>query len=129
MNQSITDKYLSIPFKEGGKDFNGVYCYGLCQLFYRIEMGIILPEINKVWEISETIKKPEKYCVIAFSEIGSEIEDHVGIMLDDHRFLHISNNQKRSAPFPVIQKLTDRLWKLRAKNFYRIKKNAKVDHI
>lgn len=122
MEQNITNKYLNIPFKENGKDFDGVYCFGLCQLFYKTEIGIDLPEINHMHKICEPIDKPDKFCFVTFSEPGSEFETHLGIMIDDIQFLHISNNKKRSISFPVIEKITDRLWKMRFKGFYRLKR-------
>ena len=129
MTTSIIDKYLNIPFKEGGEDFDGVYCYGLCQLFCRTEFGIILPEINKVSEVVDPIERPEKYCFVSFSEPKCEIETHVGIMINDIQFVHISNNLKRATPFPVLDKITDRLWRGRFKKFYRIKKDVKINRI
>lgn len=129
MTQSIIDKYLGIPFKENGKDFDGVYCYGLCQLFKRIEEGLILPEINELQKLCERIEIPEKHCFVTFTDLGGKVQEHIGIMLDEVRFLHISNNLRKSMPHPVIEKITDRLWKLRFYGFYRIKKNAEIDHI
>jgi len=129
MADAITDKYLGIPFKEDGKDFDGVYCYGLVQLFKKVEAGLILPEINELQKLCEKIVTPEKHCFVTFTDIKGNVQDHIGIMLDDIRFFHISNNTRRSVPHPVIEKMTDHLWKKRFHGFYRIKKNALIDRI
>lgn len=129
MDKNITDKYLGIPFKADGRDFDGVYCYGLCQLIYETEFGIILPEINKIGDLCEKIDHPEKFCFVTFSEPGSQMETHLGLMINDHQFIHISDNVKRSVPFPVLENINDRLWKMRRKGFYRLKKDAELNRI
>ena len=129
MAESIIDKYLNIPFREDGKDFDGVYCYGLCQLFYKIEKNIVLPETFELQKLCERIQAPEKHCFVTFTDLCSKGQSHIGIMIDDIRFLHISNNLKRSIPFPVIEKMTNRIWKMRLYGYFRIKKNANIDRI
>jgi len=134
MDQPITDKYLSIPFKKDGRDFDGVYCYGLCQLFFKTEKKILLPDNplpKYLKKMCERIEHPEKHCIVTFKELKGEVQTHIGIMLDDVRFLHISDNLKRNTPFPVIEKITSGSppWKWRVYGFFRIKKDVEPDRI
>ena len=39
--------YIGIPFKDGGRDFSGVDCYGILVLIYKMEKGINL------WDTSD----------------------------------------------------------------------------
>lgn len=42
----LAQKYVGIPYKDHGRDFSGVDCYGLYHLFYAQEFGIILPDVD-----------------------------------------------------------------------------------
>ncbi len=43
------NQYIGIPYKFGGRDFDGVDCYGLVSLIYQDRYGIQLPD----WERDE----------------------------------------------------------------------------
>jgi len=38
------DKYMAIPFIEGGRDFSGVDCFGLYALIVATELGLPVPD-------------------------------------------------------------------------------------
>lgn len=47
MSEISYRKYIGIPFKDGGRDFSGVDCYGILVLIYRMEKGI------QLWDTSD----------------------------------------------------------------------------
>jgi cell wall-associated NlpC family hydrolase len=41
------EKYVGLPFVDGGRDFNGVDCWGLVRLVLRTECGIEVPSYGE----------------------------------------------------------------------------------
>ena len=41
------DKYIQIPYQQGGDTFEGVDCYGLVKLVLHKEYSLELPSINE----------------------------------------------------------------------------------
>ena len=126
-------RYLSIPYLHGGRDRNGIDCYGLVRLFYSENFGIACPDYtyergwdekgfdyieNEYWKRFERVDKPEIYGLVTFRGFGSTIERHIGIMIDDISFLHAPINGMVS-----IDKLTHRVWSRQRGSFYRIKED------
>lgn len=54
----MTDKYIGIPWVEGGREFTGADCFGILMLYYKNELGIeipdYMPENTKLWISKET---------------------------------------------------------------------------
>ncbi len=46
----IIRKYVGIPFKDHGSDFDGCDCYGLVYLLYKEELGLMLPQVGDLYE-------------------------------------------------------------------------------
>lgn len=103
-------KYIRIPFKEHGRDFDGCDCGGLVWLVYKNELGIELPDwrgyyqntqIESFDELSWTVdtmlggigkEVPKDEGVKPFDVISLKIAGHpihVGVAVDSNRFLHI----------------------------------------
>lgn len=45
MSQHWTTRYVGLPYRAGGRERDGLDCWGLIRLIYREEKGILLPEI------------------------------------------------------------------------------------
>ena len=99
------DKYIGVPFVDGGRTLEGADCYGLLKLFYKNEYNIEIPEIrilpnqprrawarflveiSEIWE--ETLdRKKGVVVVMAMDENHPKLVTHFGVMIDDKRVLH-----------------------------------------
>ena len=102
----MIDKYLGIPYKYRGRDFNGVDCYGLWKLYYKETLGITLPEYlgynedwyregrtvlsDKIDEFSKLFKEvdnPNRNDIFIF-KLNSRVENHCGVYLGSGKFIH-----------------------------------------
>ena len=102
--------YLHIPFKDRGRTYDGVDCFGLVQLFYQKEFSIQLPSYIEAYEnekdrqaICNEINKERKlsgWCethnpkygnLIILNILGRPL--HLGIMLDNKQFMHCMKNK------------------------------------
>jgi len=92
-----TSKYLQVPYREGGREFDGCDCYGLISLFSREEQGFDLLDYKR-----EPTALLESYCdhfdkiqidevqPFDFIVLSKEFEgDHCGIMIDNRHFIHM----------------------------------------
>lgn len=96
------DKFIGISFKDCGRDYDGVDCWGLCKLFYRDFLGIDIPDYgidpNDIARVSDKMKseilgknwvvlnEPEPFC-IAVMKLKSKVINHAGILVDNNRLL------------------------------------------
>jgi len=109
------NRYIGLPYKNMGRDFDGVDCYGLYFLIYKEELGIELPDFLNInysqdWykkdenHISDTIKsnwiieveKPfKKYDGLIFYGIKYKtIANHIGLYIGEGKFIHIMEDTK-----------------------------------
>jgi cell wall-associated NlpC family hydrolase len=122
----MTDDLIGVPFKERGRDKNGMDCLGLAIEVLKRE-GIKLDDVfyedmeestkKRLMETLEAsvpntkLERPEKNCVIEFNILGRP--SHIGIYIGDGEFIHASRQ------FGVaIDKLYR--WKSRVKGYYRV---------
>ncbi len=104
-------KYINIPFKDLGRNFEGVDCYGLIALIYEKEKDILIPDYTELlygqdrcdiktkqdhilesigisWVKTEGKLKP--FDVLIFNKgCTSKIAAHVGLYVSNGKFIHV----------------------------------------
>lgn len=120
-------KYINIPYKEFGRDFNGVDCYGLVALIYKEEKGLVIPDYTELaynktrydiksqeehilssmgikWVMSDNIKPFD--ALIFNKRSNCKITSHIGLYIGNNKFIHVLEN------FPShIERLSNPIWK------------------
>lgn len=99
------NKYIGIPYKQKGYDFDGVDCYGLVWLFLKEEFDILLPryhDIDIYKDVEETVNTIGKEMPLFFGSLtntpkygdialfnfrGQPI--HFGIYIERNKILHV----------------------------------------
>lgn len=131
-NKFNTSKYITIPYKNKGRDFDGCDCWGLVCLIYLHEFNIKLPLLSEEYseasegkQISESIKKnkslienkmkdaPEYGDLVIFNIKG--IPCHVGVYIGKNRILHILKGTNS-----VIEQLNSFRLKGRVEGYYEV---------
>jgi murein DD-endopeptidase len=97
-------RFLAIPFREKGRDYNGVDCWGIPYLIYRDMLGIELPayteeyqntmdreEIASLWSGSATegwvrMIPIEPYDLVQIRMMGAPM--HCGVYIGNKKFIH-----------------------------------------
>lgn len=123
IDSSIYKDLIGKPFKYFGRGPEQYDCLGLMYELYD-RLGIIMPQQASVIdkklrasaledgkEMFEKIEKSEPGCFIGFNYAGYVA--HVGMMLDNVRFIHIQNKKR-----VCIEKINDLKWKSRIDGFY-----------
>lgn len=135
---NITD-YIGIPYKNRGRAFDGIDCYGIIVLFYKQEFGITLSDytefniqdyeqnwyknnenhISNNWQKEwKAVENMQQYDSLLFSLFSNNMVNHCGIYLGDDKFLHIHENRTS-----CIERLTT-FWQNRLKGICRNKQLA-----
>jgi cell wall-associated NlpC family hydrolase len=129
-------RYLTIPFKSRGRDFDGCDCWGLCRLFLKEELGIEadsfaeygIENYEAVREFAETEKRNWLEVAIAFNvpvqdlvEVGDIVELksgkeqwHIGIVAALGYILHIEKGS-----FPRLVCMNDPMIRHRISHVWR----------
>jgi len=102
------NKYIKIPYKSHGRDFDGCDCYGLVRLVLNNEFGKNLPDFwdytsaddgtsvqeilldNKPLIASEKKESPEIGDVVLFRFHG--YTSHMGVYVGNNMILHVIKN-------------------------------------
>lgn len=125
-----SNHYIGTPFREFGRDADGVDCWGLCCLVYDRELGIDLPhyldyssasERQEVDQLMRVGRTGSDWCLVrhhrpldlALFTIGGLIS-HVGIVVDQSRMLHVAGEDAAK-----IERYTAPRWHSRLVGTYR----------
>lgn len=110
------NKYIGIPYKDLGRDLDGLDCFGLVYCIFRYERNITLPDYTELkysrgWYKTENhiidninddwkdVDKPYRlYDSLIFYNIGHNygIANHIGMYIDNNKFIHILEDQTSS---------------------------------
>lgn len=120
---SWTNDYIGIPFRDNGRDRQGVDCYGLVYLVYKErELGLLprdwcQPHIraegkhliiqlhSSFWKVDE----PQDGDIVAFNLHPL----HLGIVCGGGNFLHVQLGK-----CAVVESYEAKLWSKRIRGFY-----------
>ena len=134
MNNWSND-FISIPFKDRGRDRAGADCWGLTCIIFKERLGINLPILNdytntrdrkKLCQIIETeipewIEIPrgqeKEYDVSVFNMAGLPV--HVGIVLRPNFMVH-----RQRGTGTTVERYDSKKWNTRIEGFFRYSKNT-----
>ena len=125
--------FVGLPFRDKGRDYEGIDCWGLVYLVYRDIYGISLPlyqgyesahksrQVMRIIEEgksdwTEIPKKEAKLGDVALFRLKS-IPSHVGVFIDNHRFVHCTKKADCA-----IEKFNRLIWKNRLVGIFRYDK-------
>lgn len=123
------NKYISIPYKEKGRDFDGVDCYGLNYLIYKNEIDLLIPSYADDYQSAEDgrelglliNKEKVKWIKVDIPEIFDGVlirmkghPMHCGMYIGDGLFIHCLKGSG-----VTIEKIDSITWKNRILGFYR----------
>jgi cell wall-associated NlpC family hydrolase len=92
--RAAAEPWMGTPYKFGGESKNGVDCSGLTKALYEEAFNITLPrttgkQVNRGRQVSRSNLRPGD---LIFFRTGDQAK-HVGIYLDDRKFVHASSSQ------------------------------------
>ena len=122
------DPYVGLPYRDKGRAFDGVDCYGLVRLIYLARFNINLPSYDDAYLTSEhgecaidehglnndswiRITTPIAGAVVVLL-IGGK-PNHVGVMLDETKMIHSLKGHDSA-----IEDVTRIKWRSRIKGFF-----------
>ena len=96
-------KYIGVPFVDGGRDIDGLDCWGLVRLIYANELDVVLPSYGEIsaadlirvarsigagQEGWTPVDEPQAFDVVVMRFYGRSWTGHVGIMVDGKSMIH-----------------------------------------
>lgn len=128
-----SNKYIGIPYVDKGRDTAGSDCWGLVRLVYKEELNIELPSFFSDYTVSDTdriyelmsqykegweqLSLPSDKSVVLFKILGKV--SHIGVMINEHQFLHTKRNQDSS-----IESINNPKWANRVAGFFKYTEKA-----
>ena len=121
-------KYIGIPFRDCGRDFDGLDCWGLVRLVWKEERGVLMPDMGDAYssafargEVGETAKMLEAgewnrdvtdeerqpLDVLVFS-FGT-LDLHVGLWVAPGEMLHVMRGMETAVERYDVSKWARRL--------------------
>lgn len=90
------EKYLSVPYRKGGRDESGCDCWGLARLVLERERGILLPSYDGAAESDaegiesrfRRLSGPEDWCLVLMAR---GVQAHVAVWINGW-ILHMTRN-------------------------------------
>jgi hypothetical protein len=132
------DKYIGLPYKDNGRDIDGIDCWGLVRLYYKEELNIDLPsyvdeytgpyDTNVTRAISlykdswNKTTTPRAGDVVLFNIYGEPA--HVGVYVGNNKFLHC-----REGRDSVVESLANIKWNKRLDGIYKYSENTQIEVI
>lgn len=94
MNRVIS-RYLGTPYQRGGTGTLGIDCSGLVYVAYRDYDGTRLPlTVQALYRLDERVDYDDlSYGDLIFFRIDDRRVSHVGILLDNKKFIHASETR------------------------------------
>ena len=91
----FVDEWYGVPYKYGGKAKTGVDCSGFTSNLLRDVYGITLAgSANSMYEACESVnEKNLQQGDLVFFKINSKKVSHVGVYLQNRRFVHASSSR------------------------------------
>lgn len=106
----LVEKYVGVPYVQGGRSLSGLDCLGLAHLFYK-DLGIDFPDGDgEAYSDRWVFEDPNRY-LRGVLTIGKEVSNdvlrpldfvyfrigrfisHGGVMVDSKRFIHVLQGQ------------------------------------
>ena len=107
----LYNKYIGLKYKNLGRDFDGVDCYGLLYLFYKNELNIELPDFYDLGYEKEWYKNCENHILnnigtkwikvdkpykvfdgLVFFLGTKKVANHIALYIGKNKILHIYEN-------------------------------------
>jgi cell wall-associated NlpC family hydrolase len=98
-------RFVGVPFLDGGRDFRGCDCWGLVRLVYAEVLNIKLPSYGDIaasdlinvarnigggYDLEPWVpaKTPKSFDVVVMRFYGSKVVGHVGVLVDGKHLIH-----------------------------------------
>ena len=128
------NKYVGIPYRDNGRDLDGMDCWGLARYVYNKEFNITLPSFSEDYDGNdslriqeliaqykegwESVEEPKSGDLVLLRVLGTQ--SHVGIITEYPYFLHAREGHESS-----IERLDSSMWEKRVVGIFRYTETAR----